>query len=179
MGAHAITGAGVPILTTMTGTGETSSGDASHGDTNDAGDRGPTYVVGVDGSEPSVDALVWAIGRAVESGASVRAVAMWHFPPLSLERPALVNRLHQRTEESLAEAVGAARERAGEAGADVSIETEVYQYPPDLRLIDLSAEADLVIVGRRSRRGLAALGSVSERVASHASCPVVVIPPGT
>lgn len=135
------------------------------------------YVVGVDGSAPSIDALAWAIDRAAKDGAGIRAVTMWHFPPLSVERPSLAERLHAKAEERLAQAVAAARSKA-ESGDQVVVTTEVYQFPADLRLIDLSAEADLVVIGRRSRRGLAALGSVSERVASHAHCPVVVIPPG-
>lgn len=137
-----------------------------------------SYVVGVDGSEPSVDALVWAIERANESGAAVRAVAMWHFPPVSVERPSLARRLHGRTEETLAEAIEAARQRTADRAGDVPISAEVYQYAAAQRLIDLSREADLIVIGRRSRRGLAALGSVSERVASHSHCPVVVVPPG-
>jgi nucleotide-binding universal stress UspA family protein len=138
----------------------------------------PSYVVGVDGSDPSIEALAWAIGRAASTGAGVRAVAMWHFPPLSVERPALARRIHARTAETLERSIDEARARAdGSAGAQVTVTGEVYQYPADLRLIDLSDEADLIVVGRRSRRGLAALGSVSERVASHAHCPVVVVPP--
>ncbi len=136
------------------------------------------YVVGVDGSGPSIDALTWAIERAAKDGATIRAVTMWHFPPLSVERPSLAERLHGQAEERLVDAVAAARDKA-EAGAEVQVSTEVYQFPADLRLIDLSATADLVVIGRRSRRGLAALGSVSERVASHSHCPVVVIPPGS
>ena len=139
----------------------------------------PVYVVGVDGSDPSIDALVWAIERAADGGARIRAVAMWHFPPLSVERPSLAERLHHRTEETLASAVAEAVARAGARADEVDVVTEVYQYPAALRLIDLSDGADLVVIGRRSRRGLAALGSVSERVASHAHCPVVVIPPGS
>jgi nucleotide-binding universal stress UspA family protein len=103
-------------------------------------------------------------------------VATWHFPPLSVERPSLARRIHQETIETLDRAIAEAR-RLARSGDAVPIEAEVYQYPADLRLIDLSDSADLVVVGRRSRRGLAALGSVSERVASHASCPVVVVPP--
>jgi len=136
------------------------------------------YVVGVDGSGPSIDALTWAIERAASDGAAIRAVTMWHFPPLSVERPSLAERLHGQAEERLAAAVADARSRAA-VGAEVTITSEVYQFPADLRLIDLSAKADLVVIGRRSRRGLAALGSVSERVASHSHCPVVVIPPGS
>ena len=146
------------------------SPDASSGS-----DR-PHYVVGVDGSDPSIAALAWAIDRAAESGADIRAVSMWSFPALSVERPSLAHRLHQRTIDTLDRAIEAAREQASDDG-EVPIAAEVYQYPVALRLIDLSEQADLVVVGRRSQRGLAALGSVSERVASHAHCPVVVIPP--
>ena len=136
----------------------------------------PQYLVGVDGTEPSIDALVWAIERAAESGAAVTAVAMWHFPPVSLERPSLAQKLHHQTEEMVADAVAEARRRAA-TDRDVPVTTEVYQYPAAERLVDMSARADLVVVGRRSRRGLGSLGSVSERVAAHAHCPVVVIPP--
>lgn len=154
----------------MTSSEETPAGDAER--------ERPHYVVGVDGSEPSIEALTWAIERAAADGAEIRAVTMWHFPALSVERPTLAERLHSQAEERVAEAVADARSRASD-GEEVRVTTEVYQFPADLRLIDLSAEADLVIIGRRSRRGLAALGSVSERVASHAHCPVVVIPPST
>jgi nucleotide-binding universal stress UspA family protein len=41
-------------------------------------------------------------------------------------------------------------------------------------LVDASETADLVVVGSRGRRGLKALGSVSERVAHAARCSVLV-----
>lgn len=45
-------------------------------------------------------------------------------------------------------------------------------------LIDLSRDADLLVVGTHGRGGIVSsiLGSVSHRVAAHASCPVVVVP---
>ncbi len=49
----------------------------------------------------------------------------------------------------------------------------------DERVLDLlhtiSEEADLVVVGSRGLRGIRALGSVSERVAHEALCPVLVV----
>lgn len=136
----------------------------------------PRYVVGVDGTDAATDALVWAIERAASSGAEVTAVAMWHFPPVSVERPSLAQKLHHETEEVLAAAVAEAQQRA-RTDREVPVTSEVYQYPAAERLVDMSEHADLVIVGRRSRRGLRHLGSVSERVVAHAHCPVVVIPP--
>jgi nucleotide-binding universal stress UspA family protein len=44
-------------------------------------------------------------------------------------------------------------------------------------LVDASRNADLVIVGSRGLRALAALGSVSERVAHQAGCSVLVVRP--
>lgn len=42
-------------------------------------------------------------------------------------------------------------------------------------LVAASGSADLLVVGSRSRRGLRALGSVSERVAHRASCSTLVV----
>ena len=42
-------------------------------------------------------------------------------------------------------------------------------------LVELSKEADLLVLGSRGLHGLAALGSVSERVGHRASCSVLVV----
>ncbi len=48
-------------------------------------------------------------------------------------------------------------------------------------LVEASSQASLVVVGSRRRGPVigAVLGSVSRSVAGRASCPVVVVPPGT
>ena len=42
----------------------------------------------------------------------------------------------------------------------------------------MSADADLLVVGRRGGGGFKSslMGSVSRKVASHATCPVVIVP---
>jgi nucleotide-binding universal stress UspA family protein len=51
---------------------------------------------------------------------------------------------------------------------------------PAQTLIDASTDSDLLVVGTRGGGGFAPLrlGSVSNQVVHHASCPVVVVPSG-
>src|SRR5208282_2262786 len=44
------------------------------------GESGQVVIVGVDGSDPSVAALSWAIRYGAATGATVRAVRVWHYP---------------------------------------------------------------------------------------------------
>jgi len=41
----------------------------------------PFIVIGVDGSEPSKDAVRWAAKQAELTGAELHAVTAWRFPP--------------------------------------------------------------------------------------------------
>ena len=52
---------------------------------------------------------------------------------------------------------------------------EVVDAHPVEALVTASLAADLVVVGSRGLHGLAALGSVSERVAHQARCSVLVV----
>jgi nucleotide-binding universal stress UspA family protein len=49
-----------------------------------------------------------------------------------------------------------------------------HGHPVDV-LIAAAEGADLVVLGNRGLHGLAALGSVSERVAHHAPCSILVV----
>ena len=54
-------------------------------------------------------------------------------------------------------------------------ELEEHSGKPVDVLVGASGDADLVVVGSRGLQGLEALGSVSERVAHGARCPVLVV----
>ena len=68
------------------------------------------------------------------------------------------------------------------AGRDLDAQTRVVLGDPAESLVDIADEekADLLVVGARGHRGLAAalLGSVSQRLAVTAGCPVLIVPPG-
>lgn len=102
-------------------------------------------VVGVDGSDAAAAGAIAARQLAVRFGAEVRIVA---------------------------------------AGADhvdlsaarrVASDLEVLPGKAVDELAVLSEFADLVVVGSRGLKGVRALGSVSERVAHQARCPVLVV----
>ena len=134
-------------------------------------------VVGVDGTLPSLRALVFALAEARLRGGSVVAVIAWHEPytgqPLaaSVADPAV-----------LADAAAEALERAlDEVRADdwgIHLERRVRRGRPGEVLLRAADNAALVVVGSRGRGGLtgALLGSVAQQLVRDAACPVVVVP---
>jgi nucleotide-binding universal stress UspA family protein len=62
---------------------------------------------------------------------------------------------------------------------DVPVSLHIEPGPAAARLVQLSEDADLLVVGSRGRSAVrsALLGSVSLHCASAAGCPVVVVPP--
>lgn len=137
-------------------------------------------VVGVDGSEGSVEALRWAGDEALLREDSVCALYAWTYPvflgaPMETlgpipERSELV----REGERVLEEAVAA----AFPDGAAVEVTLEVVEDPPARALVRASHDADLLVVGSRGHGGFRELllGSVSHQCVLHSSCPVVVIP---
>lgn len=59
----------------------------------------------------------------------------------------------------------------------VAIHTHVVEGHPAPTLVEASREADLLVVGSRGHGGFTGmlLGSVSDYVAHHARCPVVIL----
>lgn len=129
-------------------------------------------IVGVDGSESSIEALRRAVGIAEKFGSAVEAVCAWTYPvayaPLPPEWHADLD-AQSVVEDAAARVFGdspppwfTSRVRRGAAA---------------LVLIDESASADLLVVGSRGRGGFAGLllGSVSAQCAEHSHCPVLVV----
>ena len=136
-------------------------------------------VAGVDGSDSSLSALRWAIRQAGLTGATVQAVAAWHYPvatggygwaPVGAEQSYDFREIAEKT---LADAIS----NTLDPGSDVRVRAEVIEGNAAQVLIDASAGADLLVVGSRGHGGFtqALLGSVSQHCVHHAACPVVII----
>lgn len=140
-----------------------------------------TIVVGVDHSEGAKEALRFALDEAKLRGASVRAVHAWTFVPPGAGfietgytgADVDVSELHGAAETVLASTIA----EVAAADAGVTIERRVVEGTPAGVLVDEARDADLLVVGSRGHGGFTGLllGSVSQQVAHHASCPVVIV----
>ncbi len=138
----------------------------------------PRIVVGVDGSEGSLEALRFALEEARLRGGTVAALFAWSIPfvadvPTGM-LPELMDDFRADAETLLEEQLAA----VGDSGG-VEIERIVVEGPPAQALVGAAEGAALLVVGSRGRGGFKGLllGSVSSQCAHHAPCPVVVVPP--
>jgi nucleotide-binding universal stress UspA family protein len=136
-------------------------------------------VVGVEGSDGSLEALKWAMGEARLRGAEIVALHAWTYPVVTGTFEAVVpadikvdfaaesKELLDRTIKTIT---------GGNGG--VTVRPEVVQKPAAQALIEASRDADLLVIGSRGLGGFRGLllGSVGQQCAHHASCPVVIIP---
>lgn len=133
-----------------------------------------TIVVGVDGSDASIEALRQAQSLAVPLSATVVALASWDYPPVYDGYVAMgIDDFDVRAGEILQEAVG----KAFGAEKPANVETRLVQGHPRHTLIEASRDADMLVLGRRGHGGFGGLllGSVSSALVAHAHCPVLVV----
>lgn len=135
-------------------------------------------VVGIDGSENSIDALRWGAQEARLRGSVLHAVTS--FAPgllstgyeMALPDPA---DFAAASATMLHAAVDTVREDTDLDGIDIV--TEVIEGHAGEVLINLSEKADLLVVGSRGRGGFVGvlMGSITNHVVNHSKCPVVVV----
>jgi nucleotide-binding universal stress UspA family protein len=126
-------------------------------------------VVGVDGSEEAKRALDWALDEARAHQAVVEVVHAWALP--SFGKGEAGEAAGRRTMDDTMAAV--------DTGRLPGPVTRTVVNGPGAAVILQSAEAaDLVVLGSRGRGGFKGLllGSVSDQVAQHARCPVLIVP---
>jgi nucleotide-binding universal stress UspA family protein len=162
-------------------------------------------VVGVDASPYAKRALAWAAAEAGLRQAVLQVVHAYHAKNLAApvyfgsqhtrdaavgaagepSQPELTASVHRR--KAFEEAVRSQADELleallGELGETVSgievQQTVVEDRHPAEALVQLSVDADLLVVGSRGRGGFSELllGSVSHAAVLHAVCPVVVVP---
>lgn len=132
------------------------------------------FVVGVDGSGASVEALRQAQRLAVPLGAKVLATAYWDDPQVYAGYVAMgIDRFEERVMLVLNEAI----EDAFGKNIPPNVIPRVVRGHPRDSLIDASRHADMIVVGRRGHGGFGGLllGSVSSACVAHAHCPVLVV----
>ena len=133
-------------------------------------------VVGVDGSDASMDALRFAAAEARLRAASLRVVCGWTLPVAqggpgaAWPDPTIFEEAAQRTVDSALTAIASELE-------GIAVESRTPVGGGASALLESCSDADLVVVGSRGRGGFKGLllGSVSQQVVLHAPCPVVVV----
>jgi nucleotide-binding universal stress UspA family protein len=134
----------------------------------------PRIVVGIDGSEPSRHALRWAGAFAAATGARIDVVTAWQLPTtLGYNYPPAAFNEGQDYEKILGEIVDEVF--GGDRPAGMRL--RVREGAPAHVLLDVSRDATMIVVGGRGHGGFRGLllGSVSTKVAEHATCPVLII----
>ena len=152
--------------------------------TGDTGHARGRIVVGVDGTTASAAAVRWAIREALLRQASVHLVfaddrgrrirapyARWRDEP----RP--------DQDQAATAALGAAEQQASRALPPARLSSERAAGSPSRVLIDRSAGAEMLVLGRAYQPGQSAsdawppMGPVTRDCLDGAACPVVVMGP--
>src|SRR5450756_2579762 len=135
-------------------------------------------VVGVDGSPAAEVALEYAIREAEAWGAELTAVAG---VPIGTGTsylawlPAAVD--HETVLHDVAEGLDVVVDRALTGHPDLQVRRHVLDGTGAQLLTEFSSAVDLIVVGSRGRGGFAGLllGSTSQAVLHHSTCPVMVV----
>lgn len=137
-------------------------------------------VVGVDGFPAAKYAVDWAARDAALR--STRLTLVHAVRPIGLTQPPLTSMTTfsrwqvEHGQQVLDDAALIARQVSADSRPQ-RIDTELLFAQAVPTLIDMSKDADLVVVGSRGRGPIArsVLGSVSSSLIRHAHCPVVII----
>lgn len=149
-------------------------------------------VVGVDGSEQSLEAAVWAAHEARRRDLDLELVMSYAIPTFvatamdagyaALDDESLRRGAEQVLRDALADLE---RERASGSGHGIVDADRVRAYVETGdaagTLLEYSKHAELMVLGARGRGGFMGrlLGSVSSAVPPHSECPTVIVPKGS
>lgn len=147
-------------------------------------DRQQLVVVGVDSSAAGAAALRWGVDEARVRGGRVLAIAVSDPPLVVGVGPDIAGGLAAQSmidEEQLAAAAGAWLTDALAAlpvEPGQAVERRVARGDAATVLLEAARDADILVLGNHGRGALAGAlaGSVAQRCAHHAECPLVLVP---
>ncbi|MEV4377366.1 universal stress protein [Streptosporangium sp. NPDC049644] len=134
-------------------------------------------IVGVDGSDSSLQAVTWAAREAALRNAPLRLVHVtlrWAYDVPLVPQPAHWGPAAESTARRL---LRHASEQARAAAPTVTVDTEIADGATAEAIIAAAGTAQMIVVGSRGRGGFAGLllGSVSRALADRSPRPVVVV----
>lgn len=137
-------------------------------------------VVGVDGSEPSVSALKWALEQARKRDAELRLVCVYELPSYAAHT-VMTGHIAEEGQHLYDAAKKMITSMAKSVeGQGVKVSWELVDGDPSEVLVEMSKTVALIVVGgTASRSGRIAdrlLRTVSTAVPAYACCPTVVVP---
>lgn len=137
-------------------------------------------VVGVDGSQPSREALRWALDEARMRSMPVEVVHAWRYPVMTYAPGIMAPPTYARgdLEDEARRILDATVEAVtGDGEPDVPLHRVVVEGPAAEVLVKRAGPGDLLAVGHRGRGGFMGLllGSVAEQCSAHTRCPVVIV----
>ncbi len=140
--------------------------------------RPPRVVVGVDGSKTARRALQWAVDEAAARGAVLEVVHGWQPPFVGGFPMAGTVMDYSIFEDAAHKVVADLLEDVDLSALTQPVERTVMCMGPSSALLEASRRAQVTVVGARGLGGFKRmlLGSVSNQVTLHATCPVIVVP---
>ena len=129
-------------------------------------------IVGYDGSDFSMQALDWAMDECELRELPLTVTHAWRWPYGKAPEEA---RLHLRKAAEHVLHHGADCARSCSTITDIT--ADLFEGSAGERLVELSAGADLVVIGSRGLGAVArsVVGSVTAYVAAHAHAPVIIV----
>jgi nucleotide-binding universal stress UspA family protein len=137
--------------------------------------QNPGITVGVDGSPVSIHAVEWAAAEAARRKRELTIVEAGYYMYRPTRTPGTA------TEPAYApdveSSISAAEQAARAAEPELAVRTVVHSGDPVEYLVEVSKTSELLVLGTHVMSSLlgAVLGSLTQTVAAHARCPVVVI----
>ncbi len=136
------------------------------------------FIVGVDGSSQSVDALRWAARIAAGTGARIEVITTWE-PRLGMSGPfvASVDGTYLGPEDDAQALLSRVVDAAYGGGRAPNLTLTAREGDAAHILIEESKTAQLLVIGSRGLGEVAGLvlGSVSAHCAEKAQCPVLIM----